>query len=422
MASGSAAGSTLGTPSDSRRAVPDVISQVMRVVWPEAQRVVLTRAPSPMRGGRHDYVALPSLRHPRWLLPTTVAVPAESLVAPGSGIGKRLGLAGLSAILRVGLGPWLPMRKVRVDVGGEPSLLHLLGELVGEQDLTLAIRLGHWQLPRAVVLRMLSPTGTTLGFAKLSLDALGRDSVQAEASGLAKAESLHLSQIEAPAVWHHGRWQDQELLVTRPLLVGSGTDALQSMPVEAMAELTRAGNARVDSLTASAWYAAAVRRVEAVNDQATRRRFESVLDEINAAERRTGTRLLLSCWHGDWTPWNMARCDSRVLLWDWEHAADDVPVGFDHIHFLAQRMRVASGTDTQSEQRWLQEATDVLRGVVGLDERQLILLIVAYLLDVNVRYVLDRQATSQDHESRTGWGLDLLEGQARRLRPQSEEE
>jgi hypothetical protein len=107
----------------------------------------------------------------------------------------------------------------------------------------------------------------------------------------------------------------------------------------------------------------------------------------------------------------MARAGSRVLLWDWEHFGEDVPVGFDLVHYLAQELRVASGTGPAEEARWLTLAADGLERHVGLGSQARDLVVAAYLLDVNLRFLLDRQDTPQAGEQRRGWGLDLLRRQ-----------
>ena len=50
------------------------------------------------------------------------------------------------------------------------------------------------------------------------------------------------------------------------------------------------------------------------------------------------TELGFGRWHGDWSPWNMGRAGGRMQVWDWEQSAVGVPLGFDAVHFLLQRL------------------------------------------------------------------------------------
>ena len=59
-------------------------------------------------------------------------------------------------------------------------------------------------------------------------------------------------------------------------------------------------------------------------------------------EWRTGS------WHGDWTPWNMARSGQRVLLWDWERFETDVPIGLDRCHYLVNAITRRRGTSDET--------------------------------------------------------------------------
>jgi hypothetical protein len=53
-------------------------------------------------------------------------------------------------------------------------------------------------------------------------------------------------------------------------------------------------------------------------------------------ERRHGDEeIAFGAWHGDFTPWNMARLGERTYVWDWERAAP-APAGLDLLHFLFQ--------------------------------------------------------------------------------------
>jgi aminoglycoside phosphotransferase (APT) family kinase protein len=57
---------------------------------------------------------------------------------------------------------------------------------------------------------------------------------------------------------------------------------------------------------------------------------------VDWIERRHGAdEIAFGAWHGDFTPWNMARSGDTTYLWDWERAAP-APAGLDLLHFLFQ--------------------------------------------------------------------------------------
>lgn len=113
-------------------------------------------------------------------------------------------------------------------------------------------------------------------------------------------------------------------------------------------------------------------------------------------------------WHGDFTPWNMARLGPDLLVWDWEHSAKSVPLGFDHLHFMAQSMRMKSGTGADVEQRWLDKARDALWQTWDVPAAAVEATILYYLLEVNLRYIGDRENDPLGIPPRQGWGRELV--------------
>ena len=47
----------------------------------------------------------------------------------------------------------------------------------------------------------------------------------------------------------------------------------------------------------------------------------------------------------------MARHGDEVLLWDWEHYEEGVPVGFDALHFRGQQLRNAERKPSTAARR-----------------------------------------------------------------------
>jgi hypothetical protein len=57
---------------------------------------------------------------------------------------------------------------------------------------------------------------------------------------------------------------------------------------------------------------------------------------VKHIEGRFGhVELAFGTWHGDFTPWNMARLAEGTYVWDWERCLP-APLGLDLLHFLFQ--------------------------------------------------------------------------------------
>ena len=66
---------------------------------------------------------------------------------------------------------------------------------------------------------------------------------------------------------------------------------------------------------------------------------------LHALDARGDVRLPFGGWHGDWSPWNLARAPDRLWIWDWEYARPGAPLGLDvaHFHFQVAFVRERRG-------------------------------------------------------------------------------
>lgn len=392
--------------ADGQLAADGLLLGSARVLWPEG--AILTRDRRP-RAGTSDWLVLPTLSAPRWLVPATAPGTAAALEGQETSVVHRVGARALAAAHRRGLLGRLPVRRVRATDAG--SLVAAVLDVVGEPA-DVAVRLGSWQHPRTVVLRVLRPDGSTLAFGKLGIDGAGRAAVRAETAALERVGGLGLRRVVHSRVLHRGTWRGLDLLLVSPLLADRGDDDRQARPANAMVELAAAGG-RAAPLADSRWWVRIRQRLAEVDDRDVRGELARHLDALTGATGATPTRL--GPCHGDWTAWNMARDGDRVLLWDWEHFGEDVPAGFDAAHYLAQELRVRTGTGAAQERTWIDRAHAALHADLGLAAAQRDVVLAAYLLDVNLRFVLDRQGTPLAPVAREGWGLPLLRRLASRL-------
>ncbi len=382
-----------------------------RAVWPEPASLALTRDVKVAGDGVRDYVVLPTLRSPRWLLPVDAPCAAAALTTPETSLARQVAARLFTWTHRAGLTRRLPFGRLRVQSSDE-SLMATVSARLGA-DVAVAIRLGSWEHARSLTLRAFADDGRTRAFGKVGLDRVGCAAVRAEKGGLARVAGLDLPFLTHPEVLHHFDWRGLEVLLVSPLVAPAGETRRRDMPVEAMGQLANAVGPRRGTLSTSEWLRGVRHRIREVADPRVRGPLDSVLGRLE--EGSTGVELPFGCWHGDWTPWNMAWSGPRVLLWDWEHFAEDVPLGFDHVHYLAQRLRQTAGTGPAEERAWFAQSAEVLDRRLGLTETQRAVLLAAYLLEVNLRYVLDRQGTPQESDMRAGWGMGLLRSATERL-------
>lgn len=387
------------------RATDDLLLDTARVLWPGGAAAQVTRRSRPSRPSARtsDWLALPRMGAPRWLLPATAPATVAALAGPRAPWTRRIALEALVGAHRGAVVRGLPVRRLRVTETGD-SVVAAVRAVLGA-DVDVAIRLGSWQHARTVVLRAFSPDGATLAFGKLGIDLAGRDAVRAETDALAHVAALGLRRVVHSRVLHRETWRGTELVLVSPLL-GSGTASDAGPPLGAMLELSGSTGARTAALGDSAWAVRTGERVDLVGDTTLRAELAAHLDRLDRAAGPAPMALGPS--HGDWTAWNMARDGSRVLLWDWEHFGLDVPVGFDPVHFLAQQLRVSTGTGPSAEAAWLDLAHACLARDLAMPVTTRDVVLAAYLLDVNLRFVLDRQGTPLATARREGWGLPLL--------------
>lgn len=373
----------------------------VRSVWPEPMSVSAGRyRPG---GAGTSYLVLPSLRRPVLLVPAHEAAAATAIRRVDDGQRARFVLQALAWAQQRRLLRLLPLARLRVvDRDASAVVGAVRAAVPGARS--MVVRLGQRRHGRAVVLQALAHDGRSLAFAKCAggdrVDRLHREHALLIEVGEAPAPG-----VRAPRVLGFCDAEGTAVLVLEalvPVCPGVGTGA----PVAAMRALAgRAGN--VSAPLAGAPVVARLRNgIEALADVGARAwlrvELDRLLSGLGDVVVPTGT------WHGDWVGWNMARDGDTVLLWDWEHAEAGVPLGFDHVHHLAQNMRMNVGTSREVENRWLAAARLALCQDWGVDGAEAEATLRTYLIVVNLRYVEDRQGDPGGTGRRKGWSHELL--------------
>jgi hypothetical protein len=89
-----------------------------------------------------------------------------------------------------------------------------------------------------------------------------------------------------------------------------------------------------ERLVASDFWQETRTRLEKLRDSLRPSRHEVLEGLMARLEERYGdAEIPFGEWHGDWTRWNMARDESRFMIFDWERSGRRVPVGIDAAHY-----------------------------------------------------------------------------------------
>ena len=345
----------------------------------------------------------PTAAQPRLLLTLESARAAAALLRGGSHARElrvRLGRALLRTTLRIGLAQHLLRDRLcfvlAETTGAAPRLADLLlsehlADVFELGDLSFAVRLGRVRPNRKPLIEVVSREGRPFGYVKVGWNALTRRLVAREAEVLKTVAGESHSSFAAPRVLHHGRWHGLELLALSPLdgrLVRRGLGDV----LEAMLEISRLSEAEEQGLAASPYWRSMRERIASLSTSAD---AAALADRV---EERWGTeQLTFGSWHGDWTPWNMARRNGTLAVWDWERSGPGVPVGLDAAHFDVQVALAKTGHS------WQPALTTVLAGDGGLLQRlpagaEPRLLLALHLLEMALRAAEGREAgiTSED--------------------------
>ena len=316
-----------------------------RLLFESGGRVVSRRRGQPAPPGFdrvEGYLALPRAANPRLLVPLGSAQAASVALArnhDATSTKARLGRAALGAGLRVGL-----TQRVadRVDVYADRALSaaerpqHLLTEhlraMFGRPDLHMAVILGVPRLNRKPVLQVLASDGTVVGYVKAAWNDLTAGLVRNETRVLSHLAASSPTSFVPPAFVAAGPWGDLELIAASALPNAARPDQAQVFdpPMPVIAEIAGLWGRSTARLAGSEYWAG-------VRERQSAQAGSEVLDRaVDWVERQVGdTEIDFGAWHGDFTPWNMARLDEATYVWDWERAAP-APAGLDLLHFLFQ--------------------------------------------------------------------------------------
>jgi hypothetical protein len=433
----------------------DYLREVSRLLWPAPAGPVEALGWRRARASDSGLVVLPSARRPKLIVPAgrrAGAAAVRRYGEPGS-VRARLATRALGVMLASGLGPVLGDRLVVRDPGGgsaggggagggsgsagrgggagaggagsDSSAETVESVLSGllDRPVRISMHLGAPRANRKPVLQLLTSAGETVGFAKIGVNPLTIDLIRAERAALTRLQAVQLDGMRHPRVLADSSWNGLDILILSPLPVWERRRRLTARELTtAMAELARAVGVSSAALAASEYWGQLTDRLDRLRVQgrpaatsAAREQFPPGLTAPgeNGTSRESGgldehgllpeliarlgevagaERLTFGCWHGDLTPWNLASTQSGLLVWDWERFSVGVPVGFDALHYWLQSRVVHSRTDAAAVAVECVAAAPSLLAPFDVKPRAARLTALAYLADLSVRYLADRQA------------------------------
>jgi Phosphotransferase enzyme family len=405
------------------------LRETLAVLWPEPARIERHGRGSPGTGshpgrpgrgsGQTEFLILPNEAKAVLLLPRRPRRAAAAALRhyKASAVGRqRLRFRGLALGAQMGLADVLPQR-ITIEGSGDGPDADVVSYLrkVLDQDVVVSLRIGSPRANRKPVLELLSPDGGVLGFAKVGITGLTRELVRAEANALGVLEAAGLTRLEVPRLLHHGQWREHEVLVQAPLR-GSGRAVSPAALTSAMAELATAAGVTIKMVGRSDYWHGLRSRLEACGGREPTEALLQIMADMQATAQDTS--LAFGSWHGDWTPWNMAFSDGRVLVWDWERFESGVPIGYDALHYQLQRaVDRGNGTGAQAAAEAALFTAPMRLGSLGVRPGSAVFVAALYLLEIATRYTCDGAAEAG---ARLGdvstWLLPPLSRYAARLR------
>lgn len=387
------------------------LPELGRLVWPQAT-VDIGRG----TGARADtFVVVPSVRSPRLLVPKRGGKIAAASIkyATDRGHGKqRLRREAVAAAFRLGLGGLMFRDRVVVSrAAGDDSLDRYLAEVLG-REIAVSLPIGPARANRKPILQLVGADGQLIGYAKVGVNELTRQLVDAEAGALIQVAGRDLGPVQTAPVLHHGNWREHRLLVqgALPVWLPRADPATARVANEkALVALGRAFGVRELPYRSSPFAAGLAKQIDDEAGHANYDRLAALHQEVLDAD----PVLPFGAWHGDWHDGNRAAlADGRVLLWDWERFALDVPLGWDAVHgFLQHSIHQDFASPAAAAERTLAMAPEIL-APFALTEPVANTIAALYLLEIAVRYTRDRQAEAGARTGRVDeWLLPALSAQ-----------
>jgi len=299
------------------------------------------RSPAPGWREVERYLVLPSISRATMLLP---GVPSAAL--RGALLNYRGLRSGTTALQRSVLGAavstrmGMPFPRLSVQVPDEPTdadhelPLAALERILDAGPLlaSIGVRTG---ANRKATLQLVDPAGHPQGFAKLGWDTASATGIRTEGAALAHAPRD--GRVRVPHLLASGTLLERPYVVTAPLPldVRAVRGTVPAPTAEELAVLCP--GERLAPIAATGQFRALRRRLEALAPTTTTRPLLALAGDLLDALATLRTEAPVTTrWHGDLTPWNVARDGAGTLwCWDWESSEPDAVAGLDALHWCS---------------------------------------------------------------------------------------
>ncbi|MGI8755453.1 MAG: hypothetical protein ACR2MB_06245 [Acidimicrobiales bacterium] len=211
------------------------------------------------------------------------------------------------------------------------GLVAHLARFLGQPEVAVAVGLGVVDAVWKPTLHVFAPDGTPLAFVKVGRGPVAAALVARETAALRQGASHPDPRLVVANLMGSTTWRGLAMVAVAPL----PTDARRLPgPVSAWPVRTLDDPVPDGPLGRAAWWANHQRAAGTDGDAGLEKLLQSIED------RHGGEDHAWARWHGDWVPWNQARCHLGLVAWDWEYSEPGAPVGLDEVHGRYQLLRV----------------------------------------------------------------------------------
>ena len=338
------------------------------------------------------YIIVPNRRRPRVLIPaSTRKIAAGALARYSRPAAKAARVKRDAAVWALRLGLDRLLLPHRIEVSAAEGIDDHLSAVLGH-EVHLSIHIGPARANRKPVLQILDGEARTVAFAKLGVNALTRELVEAETAATRRlGEFGELRRLRVPTLLHSGTWRGHNLMVASALPTWSEPVAGgETRRIDAMRELAEvAGTARMP--LGESDYAARLRsRLKALAARGDSEADTLAVAGTTLLDRFAGIELTFGAWHGDWSPWNTCEAADVIYLWDLERFEIGVPYGFDTVHYRLQDDIVTHQIDPTTAVLLLAANSSAVLAPMRVAPSEAEPTTLLYLVDLAARYMGDR--------------------------------
>lgn len=324
------------------------------------------RSPEPGWREVEHYLVLPSISRATILVPD---LPSAAL--RGALLNYRGLRSGTTALQRSVLGAAVTTRvrmpfprlsvQVRDDARDDELPLGALEGILGTEALlaSIGVRTG---ANRKATLQLVDPDGHPQGFAKLGWDGASGIGIRTETAAV--EHGPHCGRVRVPRPLASGSLGGRPYLVTEPLPldVRAVRGSVAAPSAEELAALCP--RERLAPIGATGQFRALRQRLAGLASTTGTRPLVALAGEVLGALAAVPTEVPVTTrWHGDLTPWNVARDGTGTLwCWDWESSERDAVTGLDALHWhSAVRRERGDRLDAATPGAVLEDARAMLR-------------------------------------------------------------